>query len=308
MLQQRGRVTAREVATELEISERTARRDLDALGMAGLPVYSIQGRNGGWELIGGGSTDLSGLSAAEVQALFLVAGPAAASPPVKAALRKLMRALPESFREQAASASSAIVVDGAAWGQTGPSRPPPPHLEALQRAVVEGEQVVLGYVARDQAATTRVIHPLGLATKRSVWYLVADTEAGMRTFRIDRVTSVEPTGEAVVRPPDFDLAEAWAMITAEVDQRRLPVRSRALVAPEHVPLCRSVMWNRIQIGPSAPDGRVEVELRGYDLDSLAGEIAGFGAVLEVLDPPELRDRLLRIGAELTTRYGDSSAP
>jgi predicted DNA-binding transcriptional regulator YafY len=308
MLQQRGRVTAGEVAMELEISERTARRDLDALGMAGLPVYSIQGRNGGWELLGGGSTDLSGLTAAEVQALFLVAGPAAASPRVKAALRKLVRALPESFREQAESASSAIVVDGAAWGQTSTPRTPPLHLEALQRAVVEGEQVVLGYVARDQAATTRVIHPLGLATKRSVWYLVADTEAGMRTFRIDRVKSVEPTGETVVRPPDFDLAEAWEMITAEVDQRRLPLRSRALVAPDRVPLCRRVMWNRIQIGPSAPDGRVEVELRGYDLDSLAGEIAGFGAVLEVIDPPELRDRLLRIGAELTACYGDSNAP
>src|SRR5262245_14661174 len=99
MLQQRGRVTARDVATELEISERTARRDLDALGMAGLPVYSIQGRHGGWELLGGGTTDLSGLTAAEVQALCLVAGPAAAAPQVTAALRKLVRALPESARD-----------------------------------------------------------------------------------------------------------------------------------------------------------------------------------------------------------------
>src|ERR671910_389032 len=126
MLQQRGRITASEVAAELEISERTARRDLDALGAA-------------------------------------------------------------------------------AWGQSNPTRPPPLHLEAVQQAVIAGEQLSLGYVARDRAATTRVVHPLGLAAKRSVWYLVADTDSGLRTFRVDRITSVEPTGESVVRPPDFDL-------------------------------------------------------------------------------------------------------
>src|SRR5215203_6033251 len=102
MLQTRGQVTAAEVAAELEISERTARRDLDSLGVAGLPVYSMQGRNGGWRLAGGGRTDLSGLTAAEARALFLVAGPSSsATPQVKAALRKLVRALPEPFRDHA---------------------------------------------------------------------------------------------------------------------------------------------------------------------------------------------------------------
>src|SRR6266436_1226970 len=112
LLQTRGRVTAAEVAAELEISERTARRDLDALAMAGLPVYSQPGRNGGWELLGGARTDLSGLNAAEARALFLVAGPSStATPEVKAALRKLVRALPETFRSQAEAASEAVVVD-----------------------------------------------------------------------------------------------------------------------------------------------------------------------------------------------------
>jgi predicted DNA-binding transcriptional regulator YafY len=95
LLQTKGHVTAAEVAAELEVSERTARRDLEALGMAGLPVYSQQGRNGGWQLAGGGRTDLTGLTAAEARALFLVAGPSSsATPQVKAALRKLVRALP----------------------------------------------------------------------------------------------------------------------------------------------------------------------------------------------------------------------
>src|ERR1700722_15573121 len=90
LLQRRGQVSAREVAEELEVSERTARRDLEALGLAGLPVYSRQGRNGGWLLAGGGRTDLSGLNAAEVRALFLLAGPMSVTPDVRAALRKLV--------------------------------------------------------------------------------------------------------------------------------------------------------------------------------------------------------------------------
>src|SRR5512144_2314066 len=99
ILQARGRVTAAELAEELEVSERTARRDLEALAMSGVPVYSQAGRNGGWSLIGGARTDLSGLTADEARTLFLVAGPAsAATPEVKAALRKLIRALPETFR------------------------------------------------------------------------------------------------------------------------------------------------------------------------------------------------------------------
>src|SRR5207248_1590860 len=121
MLQARGQVTAAEVAAELEVSERTARRDLEALGLAGLPIYSRQGRNGGWQLLGHGRTDLSGLTAPEARALFLVAGPSSVTPEVKAALRKLVRALPETFRDSAEAAASAVVVDPAGWDRPVPA-------------------------------------------------------------------------------------------------------------------------------------------------------------------------------------------
>jgi predicted DNA-binding transcriptional regulator YafY len=303
LLQARGRVTAAEVAAELEVSERTARRDLDALGMAGLPIYSQQGRNGGWQLAGGGRTDLSGLTAAEARALFLVAGPSSATPEVKAALRKLVRALPEPFRTQAEAASTAVVVDPAGWDRRGSPRPPPRHLDAVQRAVVEGEQIALGYVDRTRAPSTRVVHPLGLAAKGAAWYLVADTDAGLRTFRLDRVTSVEPTGQPVVRPDGFELAEAWRLITDEVEQRRMPMRVRAATEPTNVPLLRWVFADRVRIGPAGPDGRVALELRGSSVRALAGELAGFGAIVEVLDPPEVREHLARLGAELAATYG-----
>jgi predicted DNA-binding transcriptional regulator YafY len=303
MLQARGQVTAAEVGEELEVSERTARRDLEALGMAGLPIYSQRGRNGGWRLAGGGRTDLSGLTASEARALFLVAGPSsAATPEVKAALRKLVRALPEPFRPGAEAASTAVVVDPTGWDRPAWPRRTPPLLEPVQKAVVEGEQVTLGYRARDGAVTTRVVHPLGLAAKGSVWYLVASTDAGLRTFRLDRVTSVEPTGEPVVRPEGFELAEAWRLIADEVDRRRTPVLAHALVQPDVVWLCRSIFGNRVRIGPTTADGSVEVELRGHSARSLAAEAAGMGAMLKVLDPPEVRAWLATIGEELARLY------
>src|SRR5688500_2353681 len=138
--------------------------------MAGLPIYSQQGRNGGWRLAGGGRTDLTGLTAAEARALFLVAGPSSsATPEMRAALRKLVRALPESFRTAAEATTSAVVVDPSGWDETRTERPNPPHLDAVQRAVVEGEQIQLGYVARTRESTTRVVHPLGLAAKGTAW-------------------------------------------------------------------------------------------------------------------------------------------
>src|SRR5213079_2153158 len=135
LLQARKRLTAAEVAAELEVSERTARRDLEALSAAGIPVYPQPGRGGGWELVGGARTDLSGLTAAEARTLFMVAGPeAAATPELKAALRKLVRALPEPFRAGAEAAAGSVIVDPGGWGRTRrPQRPP--MLDALHNAV-----------------------------------------------------------------------------------------------------------------------------------------------------------------------------
>ena len=303
LLQRRGRVTAAEVAAELEISERTARRDLDALGMAGLPIYSMQGRNGGWALSGGGKTDLSGLSAAEVRALFMVAGPSGASPNVKTALRKLVRALPEAFRDQAEAAAAAIHIDPTPWdGGSATAGPTPRLLDEVQRFVITGEKVHLSYVSRDRTATTRTINPLGLAAKGSVWYLLANTDAGLRTFRVDRMSVLEGTGEPVARPPGFVLAEAWSLIADEVNERRLPVRAQVLVNAHSVGVVRGVLRNRVRIGAAQPDGRIEVEIRGHSVESLGGDLAGFGHMVEVVGPHELRARLVRVANELLGLY------
>lgn len=307
MLQTRGQVTAVEVATELEISERTARRDLDSLGVAGLPVYSVQGRNGGWRLLGDGRTDLSGLTSTETQALFLLAGPRATTPELRAALRKLVRALPEPFRERAEAASAAVVHDATSWSGSGIERPTPVHLDAVQSAVIAGRQIVLGYIARAGVPTTRTVHPLGLATKSGSWYLVAETDAGRRTFRVDRIQSVEITDDLVIRPDGFELADAWQMITTEVEHVRTPIVVRALVDPQSMSWLRHTLGTRLRIGMAIDGGRVEVEIRSHSEYSVAAELAGFGGFIEVLEPATVRSRLAVIAAELSALYAGTAA-
>jgi predicted DNA-binding transcriptional regulator YafY len=302
ILQRKGQVTAGEVAEELEISERTARRDLEALGTAGLPIYSTQGRNGGWRLLGDARTDLSGLTAAEARALFLVAGPASsATPAVKAGLRKLLSALPEPMRDDAERASSSLVVDPTRWGQTTRERPFPAWLDALQSAVISGEQVTLGYVSPKGEATTRIVHPLGIAAKGVSWYLVADTDAGMRTFRIDRVSSVKGNGVAVVRPEGFDLASAWKLIAERVGDL-WATSVRALAKPEALRSLRYVFEHKLRVGPAAADGRIEVEIAAPDSNTFVRRMAGFGMLVEVIEPAEVRAGLALIGAELVSLY------
>jgi predicted DNA-binding transcriptional regulator YafY len=304
LLQQREQVTATEVARELEVSERTARRDLDALAMAGVPVYSLQGRGGGWRLVGGARTDLSGLTAGEARALFLVAGPAsAATPAVKAALRKLLQALPEPFRVQAEAAASSLVSDPQRWGSSRIEHRPPRFLDELQDAVIRGVQVRLGYVDSKGAETQRTVHPLGIVAKGPSWYLVAHTEAGRRSFRIDRVSSADPTGEPVHRPEDFDLAGSWREIADEVDRRRTPLEIQAVCAPDGMGLLRAMLGDRLVVGGATTDGRIEVMIRGYNEYALAGELAGLIEWLEVTGPAGVRDHLASIGNALVGRYG-----
>jgi predicted DNA-binding transcriptional regulator YafY len=304
LLQARTRVTAADVAAELEVSVRTARRDLEALSAAGIPVYAQPGRGGGWELVGGARTDLSGLTADEARALFAVAGPAAAATPeLKAALRKLVRALPEPFRTTAQTAASSVVIDAAGWGEERRVKPPP-YLDALSAAAAEGAQVRIGYANREGVPSTRVVHPLGLAMKGTTWYLVAGTDDGLRTFRVWRVSSVERIGAAVVRPPGFDLDAEWRRIVSTVDELRTPHHLDVVADADVVPILRWMFGRRLSVAEEpGDDGRISVRIGGQSVSRIAVQIAGFGARLEIVAPVEARDELARIGRELSASYG-----
>lgn len=316
-LQTRGRVTAREVAAELEVSERTARRDLESLAAAGIPVYSQHGRGGGWSLVGGARTDLTGLTAAEIRAMFLVAGPSADLPELRTALRKLVRALPATLRSDAEAASKAGVTDGTDWSRL-PVTAGTPLLDALQRAVVDGLRIRLGYARPGSPAGTRTVDPLGLVTKAGVPYLVAGTEKGgrggdevaagsvhdgLRIFRLDRITSVEVTADPVVRPEGFDLATAWRALAAPMEERMRGATVRGRAEPGAGRVLGVLFGGRLRLGGERADGWLEMEIDGPSPEVVAAQLAGLGARVEILEPPQARERLAQLAAELAALYG-----
>ena len=302
VLQRRGRVTAADLAAELETSVATARRDLEALSAAGVPVYPQPGRGGGWSLVGGARTDLSGLSSTESQTLFLLLGPAAAgSGQARAALRKLLQALPRTFRADAEAAASATMVDPAGWGERDRTRPP--MVDLLQTAVIRRHRVRLGYAGRTGQRTDRLVDPWGLVDKDHVWYLIAGTEKGRRTFRLDRIVAAEPTGETAERPDDFALDEAWRQIVGEMEERRSTTWAVVLIPTRFVPILRDHFGRHCHVEEELTDGRSRVRLGAPRPLDIARNVAGWGAIVEVLSPPEVRAELARIGTELVQSCG-----
>jgi len=301
LMQARGRVTAAELAAELEVSVATARRDLEALSTAGIPVYPQPGRGGGWSLIGGARTDLSGLSATEAQALFLLAGPAAArSGEAKAALRKLVRALPQTFRADAEAAASATMIDPTRWGER--DRRQPEVVALLQAAVIRRRKVRLTYEGSARERTERLVDPWGLVDKDDIWYLLAGTERGQRTFRIDRIIAAEPTGQPAERPDDFALAAEWEQIAGEVEQRRSRTWATVLVEDRFVPVLQTQFGRHCHTDGEPGRGRTRVRVGAPTPLDIARHLAGWGAMIEVTEPESVQAELARIGAELADRY------
>ncbi len=275
---------------------------MEALASAGLPIYAQPGRGGGWSLLGGARTDLSGLTAAEARALFLLAGPGASvAPEARAALRKLVRALPEAFRAEAQAAAAAVMLDATRWGGTAPLSQP--HLDALQQAVIERRQLRLDYVDRRRHESTRTVHPLGVVRKGSAWYLVAGTDGGQRTFQVARIRSVVILDERADRPEGFDLAQTWASTVAAVEQSRRHVRALVRVPAQAVGPLRERWGTDLTVVSETEDRHILIDLAAAMPEMIAEQLAGWGAQVEVISPDVVREHLGRIGAELTERYG-----
>jgi predicted DNA-binding transcriptional regulator YafY len=301
VLQARGRVTAAELAAELEVSVATARRDLEALSTAGIPVYPQAGRGGGWSLVGGARTDLSGLTDAEARALFLLAGPAAGgAPELRSALRKLVRALPGTFRADAEAAAAAVVVDPAGWGERDRARPE--LVEQLQLAVVRRRKVRLTYRGRTGERTERLVDPWGLVDKDDVWYLIAGTVKGQRTFRVDRVADAVVTDLVAERPAGFELARAWERVVDEVERQRSLLSATVLIPERFVPVLRDHFGRHCSVEGTRDDGRARVRIAAPTPLMIAQPLAGWGSTIEVVEPDSVRAELARLGTELVELY------
>lgn len=304
VMQTRGRITAAELATELEVSERTARRDLEALAMSGVPIYSQPGRGGGWQLIGGATTDLTGLSSDESRALFIALSQQPGLDPVlEAALRKLVVALPEHFRNDALAARAAIRVDTAGWGHIGRAERPP-FVDELSEAIVAATQCQISYQRpQDDAPSPRTVHPLGLVTKRGVWYLIANTDRGLRTYRISRIHNVEQLDETVERPADFDLDREWERIVTSPDTQRAGATTRVRIRPDLAVAVRWMFGARFDELERLDDGSIEAQLTEGSPTALASQLSGLGAGVELIDPPpEVVAEMTRIAGELAARW------
>lgn len=307
LLQARGRVTAAEVAGELEVSVATARRDLEALSSSGVPVYPQPGRGGGWSLVGGARTDLSGLTAGESQALFTLLGPTAAtSPEATTALRKLLRALPGTFRADAEAAAAAVRQEREGWGEIGRDRPA--LVDTVQQAIIDRHRIRVAYGGRGSAPRTRQLSPLGLVDKDGVWYLLAvpdeSDDGGVRTYRIDRMSALTVTDERAVRPDGFDLAAEWRRVVEYVEQQRARVSATLVVDRRHLWVLRGHFGHYLDIVGEHDADRITVSVAAHTARSVAEQLAGWGAMIEVLGPPEVRAELARIGGELVASYGE----
>ncbi len=258
LLQARGRVTARFLARELEVSERTVYRDLDALSAAGVPVYAERGPGGGCALVEGYRTTLTGLTQEETRALFMLAVPAplaelGVSQSLRAALQKLAAALPAAHRDEEERVRKRIHLDPEGWPD---HEEPVPHLHTAQRAVWLDRRLYLTYRLPFRTAVEWLLDPYGLVAKAGAWHLVAAREGHMRVLRMSQVTSARLSEETFVRPAGFDLAGYWRVWCADAEKNRPRFLVQARVTPELAPALAQHFGDQV-LGPDErprPDG------------------------------------------------------
>ncbi|GAA5145401.1 YafY family protein [Pseudonocardia eucalypti] len=313
LLRARGRLTAAALAAELEVSTRTVLRDIDALSAAGIPVYAERGRDGGFALLPGFSTDLTGLTPDEAVALLtaqsaatpeaLGLGPAFAS-----AIRKVVAALPASTRPGATEAAERVLVDPRIrWTRC----PPPldePALATVQRAVFAGRRLRIRYPTNtkdpDSEQTWRVVDPLGLVNTANRWYLLALHDARDRTYRVSRISEAVDLDEPARRPRGIDLAQLWRRRQADFRSRLTSVSARVRVRAERLDeLVRTCLGHLSE--PGEHPGWLLVDIEFADLGHAEHVIWSLAPHAEALSPPTLRTALAERAKVVHTQH---SAP
>lgn len=307
LLRRRGRLTAAELAAELEVSVRTVLRDMEALSTAGVPVYAERGRHGGFALLGGYSTDLTGLTHAEAMALFTASSRAASTslgmaPSLASAMRKLTAAMPEPQRDSAEHAGQRILLQPTGWL----AEPEVPRLlRIIEQAVFTDRRIKIRYPSRGGSARWRTIDPVGLVHADGHWYLLATDHGADRTYRVSRAIDAEILDAPSARPVDVDLAEAWqqrrqAFFAA---QPRYPVRVRAR-APLRDHLARAALECTAETTDT--DQWLLLDLTFADQRHAASVLWSLGPDAEVIDPRQLRDAFTARAEDMLRHYRRSS--
>jgi predicted DNA-binding transcriptional regulator YafY len=292
LLQTRGRLTAVELAECLQVSERTVQRDVQALAAAGVPIASMRGPAGGYRLDRGYRTQLTGLAAAEAEALFV--GPAAElglGSELAAARLKLLASLPADLQERASRAAQLFHVDTRGWFR---EEDRVPSLPAIAGALWSGRRLDIRY-REGSAVVARRLDPLGLVLKAGVWYLLARRRGVERVYRVSRIVSARERAEPCRRPSDFDLADAWASRSEAFERSRPRVEVTVRVPRGQLRYLRGV---RI-----LEDGELSTVVAQFDSFARAfHELLAYGPYAEVLAPPGLRERIARAAGETAALY------
>ena len=302
LLQANRRLTAEALATRLEVSQRTILRDMDALSTAGVPVVAERGVGGGWRLIDGYETKLTGLTPAEISSLFLGRPPQLLAElglkdAADAAWLKLRAALPVGMREQADFVRQRILVDARGWRDSQQSLESlPVILEALWR----GRRLRFQYEKSNGDASGREVDPLGLVARGNHWYLIAARAGETRTYRVSRSHSAELLEQPAERPAGFDLAAYWDASAVQFREHLPRYDATFLVAPDVLPWVRYRGWRLIE--ETLEGDRHRVRLR-FDSSLEARQFAlAFGPELEVVEPAELKDEVVAAAAAVVAAY------
>jgi predicted DNA-binding transcriptional regulator YafY len=305
-LQVRGRATAQELASRFEVSLRTIYRDVDELSAAGVPVQAERGPGGGFRLMAGYRTQLTGLSAAEGEALWLLGLPATAAQlglaePAAGAQMKLLAAMPESTAAGALRVAERFHLDPLDWYRRAP---PPEHLATVAKAVWEGRAIKVRYESWT-ATTHRRLDPLGLVQKAGTWYLVARIGEAIRSYRVSGIGDVALLEMQVDRPAGFDLARHWraSVERFEASLRRetasLRVQASALSRLDR--LGADIAEAVLSAPPDARGRRcADVPIEGTA--HAAALLLGFGSEIEVIAPQSLRAEIARRAAKVVRLY------
>jgi predicted DNA-binding transcriptional regulator YafY len=297
VLQTRGQLTAAELAERLDVSERTVQRDAQELAAAGVPIVSVRGPAGGYRLDRGYRTKLTGLDAAEAEALFV--GPAAElglGRELAAARLKLLASLPVELQERASRAAQLFHVDTRGWFR---EQDRVPTLSVLAGALWRGRRLDIRY-REGSAVVSRRLHPLGLVLKAGVWYLLARRRGEERVYRVSRIVSAREREESCERPPDFDLAAAWADRSGAFERSRPQVEVTVRVPRSQVRYLRGA---RV-----VEDGERPTVVAQFDgLDRAFHELMAYGPYAEVFAPSELRERIARAARQTAGLYAEPTA-
>jgi len=310
LLQANHQMTSRDLASRLEVSERTIHRDMEALSGAGIPVTAARGSNGGWSLLGNYRTSLTGLTEAEIQSLFLtkptkLLADLRLEKAADGALLKLLASLPSTFRPGAERARQRIYVDVSGWSRREEAVP---LLPVLQEALWLERRLTIKYERGENAeAVERLISPLGLVAKGSVWYLVGAVDGQVRTYRVSRIAKAEVLDEAAPIPLEFNLGEYWEQAASTLKSSAPNYLATFWVAPSVLlRLNFAGRFARVRETDVTDERGWRKVFIGFDVDEMACEYAvSFGPNIEVIEPLALREKVIAMTRSTLEFYSKS---